>query len=720
MRKLFSKNNLPGIPRAPVLNFMNEGQFHYEKAKEKFSRRLSLLTADDILRHRKPYIFLVKQLLSEGHSQIVEEILDVKTLEKEEVRECRRKKPIFVNDMRLLMRAVECFKSCFQEEKKGRYLQAANIRFDLAEELLRKEDLWLSRYFIMTAVHIAEEEISEESREFQAKMHCLLAYLGRNIYTSIQDQVQATIEHLEISRAQSRNKKWIFRVPLMQVSLRKPVDIYGLRNELEHFRCNSLPVYKLTTLIYFDILMQMVTHTIMSTRRAPTTDEYSIAFKLTREALALAREIRHPFAVMSALTEYGILLRTKQSFEEAIQVFQQLTHESMVHGDHDAQAIALGNIGACLHGQGIPDEALKWLVTQNELSHEKHLKELEADSIEKLGYILLEEGHVVEAEQAIYEAFLKYSASDLTQSSKPVVAPEDNPEEEENYFEETVPKTQFPDEPPHNVYQPLKTETLTDASWVYAGIAAGQSQWGRLAGLCRQSHSNSRALESVLDWKHHRCQMDPTPSPQPKPLQLQDVYEELNSENKNPQPESCDLACFKGGNKYLRKMTGLDSFTNSVTTKSSLSDDFPDRDRGRSVKLDTDLQVWTFLTDDPEASPRRTSYKMRSFNNNSNDNSYMPSVQAGSTDSLAFSLENKTVTTVTAPSQKRIQSYASSRAGYHDILIDETGSQVLTASKSAKDLRAARQSKVMEPETLTEITVKSITSKKLMIVEFGN
>lgn len=328
--------------------------------------------------------------------------------------------------------------------------------------------------------------------------------------------------------------------------------------------------------------------------------------------------------------------------------------------------------------------------------------------MEKLAYVLLEEGHVHEAEQAIYEAFLKYSVSELTQPNQRSVNRDHVSEAPEN--EETQSKLRSPGKlvSEKDASHLPKIEVLTDAAWAYAGIAAGQGQWARLAGHCRQGPSNVKSLDAVLDWKHHRCLMEPVPSTHSDPLPLQQVYEELSSENKVPPPESCDLACVNERYRFLfRRITQFGSPPSPSKQSSSSGVGTPGR--AKSVKMSEGLQVWSFMTDDPSATLDRASTSARSPSVTDN------SPQGGSVATLTRSVRTQIAfSTKLAPptksSQRRIMSYASSYANY-DIIVGEGGQQRLVASKSGKDLGIGRSSRLLRRESIAAKTLQSIASK---------
>ena len=58
-------------------------------------------------------------------------------------------------------------------------MSAAETRFQFAEALINIEDFWLARHFLLTALATAQFAAREESSEFQAKLHCFLAFIGR-------------------------------------------------------------------------------------------------------------------------------------------------------------------------------------------------------------------------------------------------------------------------------------------------------------------------------------------------------------------------------------------------------------------------------------------------------------------------------------------------------------------------------------------------------------
>lgn len=134
-------------------------------------------------------------------------------------------------------------------------------------------------------------------------------------------------------------------------------------------------------------------------------------------------------------------------------------------------------------------DALDCFAKQRELATQIQTKELEGNSMHEIGHLLLQEGHLWEAEECYLVAFENfYNATKARHSLNHTYHPSQHSNktggdqghhDPENHHHESVNRTEI--------------------AWAMAGVAAGQKQWSRLAGLCRSEEAKD--LRSVVQFK---------------------------------------------------------------------------------------------------------------------------------------------------------------------------------------------------------------------------
>lgn len=177
---------------------------------------------------------------------------------------------------------------------------------------------------------------------------------------------------------------------------------------------------------------------------------------------------------------------------------------------------------------------------ENELATEKQFLELQADSFEHMGFIMLQEGVLTEAELSLREAYQLYKQS----------LPKHKDEE---FFKLNA----------------NKQKSFTDSTWAFAAMAAGVNLWGRVAGLCRQAHNNYEALDAIVDWKDRRDNLIRVPKPSQSPAYADEIVGGLD-EHQIPIPPPCDLECIKHAASSMLKVVAVDQSGVFVPTKPRL------------------------------------------------------------------------------------------------------------------------------------------------------
>jgi hypothetical protein len=53
------------------------------------------------------------------------------------------------------------------------------LRKEVGEKFLKSGDIWLAKHYFITALHASGKIQSNRKQQFQAEIHCLLAFLVR-------------------------------------------------------------------------------------------------------------------------------------------------------------------------------------------------------------------------------------------------------------------------------------------------------------------------------------------------------------------------------------------------------------------------------------------------------------------------------------------------------------------------------------------------------------
>ena len=104
------------------------------------------------------------------------------------------------------------------------------------------------------------------------------------------------------------------------------------------------------------------------------------------------------------MIRFGSVLRHNGAYDDAIGYFEQLVHHAIITSDQESLAIAYHNIAMCQMGQHKSVEAVASLVKQKDIADLFHIEDLEADALHELGFLLLQEGQVWEAEECFSAA----------------------------------------------------------------------------------------------------------------------------------------------------------------------------------------------------------------------------------------------------------------------------------------------------------------------------
>jgi len=185
---------------------------------------------------------------------------------------------------------------------------------------------------------------------------------------------------------------------------------------------------------------------------------------------------------------FGVVLRHTGAFDDAIGYFRQLAHHSEISGDQESYAIAYHNIAMCQTGKHESLQAVISLIRQKDVADMFNLEDLQADALQELGCILLQEGQQWEAEEC-YASACKYNTYLYCKHLLRV--------------DFLISNTLFADEQfsrLEQIYKPPHSHCNNNlAMW---GISAGQRLWSRFAGLVR--NDSYEDISALMEWKNRR------------------------------------------------------------------------------------------------------------------------------------------------------------------------------------------------------------------------
>jgi tetratricopeptide (TPR) repeat protein len=216
---------------------------------------------------------------------------------------------------------------------------------------------------------------------------------------------------------------------------------------------------------------------------------------------------------------FGVVLRHTGAFDDAISYFKQLAHHSEITGDQETYAIAFHNIAMCHMGKHESLEAVSSLIKQKEISDMFKLEDLQADALQELGMILLQEGQQWESEECYASACKHINTLSMCLYNYVHKYKITNSKSKCIFLDESFERLEKKIKPPHSHCN----NNL--AMW---GISAGQKLWSRFTGLIRGDQYDD--ICGLMEWKNRRATLPGVARPNYDTQYIEDVYKEFNPE----------------------------------------------------------------------------------------------------------------------------------------------------------------------------------------------
>ncbi|ODM98797.1 hypothetical protein Ocin01_07874 [Orchesella cincta] len=505
---------LPGIPSAPKgKRFITAAEIDYQKRKRRLAPRLPVLKPEDLIGTLEQpfYQTLLRDLMASGNSVVADEINNLLRKEERDRKAGRvknRMTPVkLIEQPEVLRKIADTLRLEQTLLHEGKKESAMLICKQLADSfLLQDRSIWLARHFYLAVLYRCRKICPKSTDRLQAEIHCLLAYIARENNESLESALAIAIDHLAVCRTLSRDQNWQFKPNTILVKLKRPIAFYGITTDgrlkltndvYEVVDACTMSIYMIASLLEHELLISLANQIMHSSHhKAPSDEDLKNAHEFADLALQLALEVRQPVALSSALTRFGIVLRHVGAYEDAMRYFQQLQQHANFIADPATEAIAYHNMGLCYIGwvwAGMMNavEALECFAQQKELASIVLVRELEGNSMQEIGHVLLQEGHLWEAEEAYAKAY------------------------EDFHYAEAARKLISDDrksvDASSNQHPNHESMNRCEVSWAMFGVAAGHKLWSRHAGLCRSGKSPD--LRSVLQFKCGRKPLNPVGRP---------------------------------------------------------------------------------------------------------------------------------------------------------------------------------------------------------------